>query len=159
MRKYQSKIFKWDEAVTLVSEWHEKGKKIVFTNGCFDILHLGHVDYIEKAKIKGDKLVVGVNTDHSIRRLKGPCRPVSDQFSRMGTIAALESVDIVVLFDEDTPLRLIEALKPDILVKGNDYLAENIVGAEFVVKSGGKVLTIPLIEGYSTSLIIEKIKN
>ncbi len=158
MRKYQTKITKREEALAIVSSWHEKGKKIVFTNGCFDILHLGHIDYLEKAKIKGDKLVIGVNTDDSIRRIKGDSRPVSDQFSRISTLAALESVDMVILFDEDTPLTLIEAIEPDILVKGNDYLAENIVGADFVEKNGGKVLTIPLVDGYSTSKIIDKIR-
>lgn len=132
---------------------------MVFTNGCFDLLHLGHVDYLEKARHLGDVLVVGLNTDDSVRRFKGPDRPIQDQQSRARVLAALEFVDLVVLFNEDTPLDLISSLLPDILVKGNDYLAENIVGADVVIRHGGSVITIALVPGYSTTRIVEKIKT
>lgn len=132
---------------------------MVFTNGCFDILHLGHVDYLEKARQRGDKLVLGLNTDLSVKRLKGADRPLNDEYSRGRLLAALAFVDALTYFDEDTPYELIKELKPDILVKGNDYLAENIVGADIVIANGGKVETIALVEGYSTTNIIEKIKK
>lgn len=154
-----NKIKSFEEVKVLCEKWRSNGLKIAFTNGCFDILHLGHVDYLEKAQKLADKLVVGLNTDDSIRRIKGETRPVIDQVSRARVMAALECVDAVVLFDEDTPLQLIQCVKPDVLVKGSDYNVCNIVGADFVMAYGGKVDTVPLIEGYSTSKIIEKIKN
>lgn len=140
-------------------EWRNQGQKIVFTNGCFDILHLGHVDYLEKAAGLGDRLVIGLNTDDSVSRFKGPERPIQDQNSRARILSSLQFVDMVILFNEDTPLELISSLIPDVLVKGSDYLAENIVGAEVVKKSGGEVKTIDFVSGYSTSRIIEKIKK
>ncbi|MDX2304080.1 MAG: D-glycero-beta-D-manno-heptose 1-phosphate adenylyltransferase [Microscillaceae bacterium] len=152
------KIQSLEEASAQVTQWKSEGKKVVFTNGCFDIVHLGHIDYLEKARQKGDKLVVGVNTDASVRRLKGEKRPVVPEYPRARMIAAFEFVDLVVLFEEDTPLRLIETLNPDILTKGSDYEIKNIVGAEFVLGQGGRVETLDLVEGYSTSGIIEKIK-
>ena len=136
-----------------------QGKKIVFTNGCFDLVHLGHLDYLEKARGKGDVLVIGLNSDQSIRRLKGASRPVMDENSRARLLAALEFVDYVVLFDEDTPLELIRDILPDILVKGDDYDLSNIVGADVVMSNGGKVETVELVKGYSSTAIIEKIKN
>lgn len=135
------------------------GKKVVFTNGCFDILHKGHVDYLAKAADKGDVLIVGVNTDDSVKRLgKSPSRPIQDQEARAYLIAALESVSYVILFNEDTPKELIDAVIPDVLVKGSDYLPEAIVGYDTVTKNGGKVETIDFIEGYSTTAIEKKIK-
>lgn len=135
-----------------------KGLKVVFTNGCFDILHKGHVDYLAKAADKGDVLIVAVNTDESVRRLgKSPSRPIQDENARAYLIAALESVKYVTLFNEDTPRELIELLVPDVLVKGSDYKPENIVGYDTVVKHGGKVETIDFIEGYSTTAIEKKI--
>ncbi len=136
-----------------------QGKKIVFTNGCFDLVHLGHLDYLEKARGKGDVLVIGLNSDQSIRRLKGASRPVMDENSRARLLAALEFVDYVVLFDEDTPLELIRDILPDVLVKGDDYQVSNIVGADVVMSNGGKVETVELVKGYSSTAIIEKIKN
>lgn len=136
-----------------------QGKKIVFTNGCFDLVHLGHLDYLEKARGKGDVLVIGLNSDQSIRRLKGASRPVMDENSRARLLAALEFVDYVVLFDEDTPLELIRDILPDVLVKGDDYQVSNIVGADIVMSNGGKVETVELVKGYSSTAIIEKIKN
>src|SRR5690606_8770159 len=135
------------------------GKRIVFTNGCFDIVHLGHIDYLEKARALGDKLVLGLNTDASVSALKGAARPVVDETARARLMAAMEFVDAVILFSEPTPLQLIQTISPDILVKGDDYTVENIVGADFVTSNGGEVKTIPLVKGYSTSTIIEKIRR
>lgn len=153
------KIKPLDEATQLVREWQRTGQKVVFTNGCFDILHLGHVDYLEKARNLGEKLVVGLNTDNSVSRFKGPERPLQDQNSRARIMASLQFVDLVVLFDEDTPLKLISELVPNVLVKGSDYLAENIVGADVVKNGGGVVRTIDFVPGYSTTRIVEKIKR
>ncbi len=155
----QTKIQTLTQAAATLQQWQAAGKKIVFTNGCFDILHIGHVDYLEKSRALGDALVVGVNTDGSIRRIKGESRPIVNETSRSRVIAALESVSLVVLFDDDTPKSLIETLKPDILVKGDDYSVETIVGADFVLSHGGSVQTIPLVKGFSTSAIIAKIRT
>ncbi|HNP96860.1 MAG TPA: D-glycero-beta-D-manno-heptose 1-phosphate adenylyltransferase [Cyclobacteriaceae bacterium] len=159
MEEVKNKIANWVEAKTQVDRWRNAGEKIVFTNGCFDLLHLGHVDYLEKARAFGTRLVIGLNTDASVSRFKGPDRPIQDQTSRARVLAALQFVDLVVLFDQDTPLELISTLIPDVLVKGSDYLAENIVGSEVVKKNGGLVKTIEFVPGYSTSRIIEKIKK
>lgn len=134
------------------------GKKAVFTNGCFDILHAGHVRYLQKAKTKGDVLVVGLNSDASTRRLKGKNRPINHQKDRAEVLSALACVDYVVLFDEDTPERLIAALKPSVLVKGGDWPLEKIVGRDIVESYGGKVLTIPLLKNRSTTKILRKIE-
>lgn len=159
MEKTSEKIKPTAEAKKKVAEWKSKGERVVFTNGCFDILHLGHVDYLEKARNLGDRLIVGLNTDSSVGRFKGPHRPVQDQQSRARILSSLQFVDMVVLFDEDTPLELISTLVPDVLVKGSDYLAEDIVGADVVRKAGGEVRTIDLVKGYSTSKVIEKIRK
>lgn len=134
-------------------------QKIVFTNGCFDILHRGHVTYLAQARQMGDLLVVGLNSDASVRRLKGPERPVNDEQSRALLLAALEMVDYVVLFEEDTPYNLILKVKPDLLVKGGDYDIDNIVGADFVRQRGGEVCTIPFVQGFSSSSIIDHLKQ
>ncbi len=134
-------------------------KTIVFTNGCFDILHSGHIQYLAKAAGMGDYLVIGLNTDDSVRRLKGPSRPYQNQDSRALTLAALGFVSGVILFDEDTPYELIRKIKPHILVKGGDYKPEDIVGYDIVKARGGQVLTIPLVEGYSSTNVIRKIKG
>lgn len=140
--------------------WRFKSKKIVFTNGCFDLLHLGHIDYLSKAKDKGDLLIVGVNTNDSVKRLnKGGARPITDEHARASIIAALLFVDAVVLFDEDTPYELIRRVQPDILVKGSDYQARDIVGYDIVMAKGGRVETIDFLEGYSTTAIEEKIRS
>lgn len=141
-----------------VDIWKFNNQKVVFTNGCFDILHLGHVNYLEKSAALGKKLIIGVNTDASVKTLeKGKNRPINDEYARMRILAALGFVDAVILFSEPTPLELITALKPSILVKGNDYSIENIVGADIVLKNGGEVKTIELVDGYSTTKIINKI--
>jgi len=135
-----------------------QGRKIVFTNGCFDVLHFGHVHYLLQAKELGDILVIGLNSDDSVRRLKGPTRPINGEKERAFVLAALACVDYVVVFDEDTPKKLIETVRPDVLVKGGDYTLDNIVGADFVTQNGGTVTTIPFVEGFSSTRIIEKLK-
>lgn len=142
-----------------VAEKTVAGKQVVFTNGCFDILHLGHIDYLEKAHSLGDFLVVGLNSDASVCRLKGPERPVNGEYARSRMLAALEFVDAVCVFEEDTPKELIETIGPNVLVKGGDYSIETIVGADFVMQNGGVVKTIDLVDGYSTTGIIEKLKS
>jgi len=156
--KTSDKICDLGQLQTLVNRWREEGK-IVFTNGCFDILHLGHVDYLEQAAAKGNRLIVGLNTDSSVKRLKGPERPVNNEYARARILAALQFVDAVVLFEEDTPANLIEAVCPDVLIKGNDYTIENIIGAKFVIANGGSVETIPLVPGVSTTNILSTIKK
>ncbi|MDR6562705.1 MULTISPECIES: D-glycero-beta-D-manno-heptose 1-phosphate adenylyltransferase [unclassified Arcicella] len=155
----QDKVVTLNEAIERAENWQSEGKKIVFTNGCFDIVHLGHIDYLEKARNLGDKLILGLNTDASVKRLKGESRPVVNEYARSRMMAAFEFIDAVVLFDEPTPKELIEKVKPDILVKGDDYTIETIVGADFVIEKGGEVKTIPLVKGYSTTSLIEKIKQ
>jgi len=159
MEESARKIVNLSEAKTQVSEWQRAGNRVVFTNGCFDLIHLGHVDYLEKARMLGDKLVIGLNTDDSVSRFKGPERPLQDQTSRARVLAAMQFIDLVVFFNEDTPLNLISELLPNILVKGSDYLADNIVGADVVKKNGGVVKTIDFVPGYSTTRIVEKIKR
>ncbi len=131
--------------------------KIVFTNGCFDIIHRGHIEYLKKAKSLGDVLIVGLNSDNSVQRLKGDKRPINNESDRAVVLRELKSVDFVVIFEEDTPLELIKKIRPDILVKGGDWPTNQIVGHEFVLKNGGEVYSIPFIEGYSTTNIIKKI--
>lgn len=143
----------------IVSGLKKKGKRIVFTNGCFDILHYGHAKYLEDAKTKGDCLIVALNSDSSVRKIKGKKRPIVCQNQRAGLLAALESVDYVVIFQEETPLSVIKALKPDILVKGADWGKNNIVGSDFVRGMGGRVLTVRLVKGLSTTSIIKKIEQ
>lgn len=133
--------------------------KVVFTNGCFDILHLGHLDYLGKAADLGDKLIIGLNTDASVQRLKGPSRPINNQEARAQMLAALSFVDAVILFNEDTPYELIKTIQPDVLVKGADYSVKEIVGHDIVLAKGGEVIPIDLLEGYSTTDIIEKLQN
>jgi len=141
-----------------VTAWQKEGKKVVFTNGVFDLLHLGHVTYLAKAAELGDKLIIGLNADSSVKRIKGEDRPINDQNNRAALLASLFFVDGVVLFEEDTPLNLISILLPDILVKGADYTIDNIVGAKEVIANGGEVKTITFVEGYSSTSIINKIK-
>ncbi len=140
----------------VVAELQSRGKRVVFTNGCFDILHVGHVEYLAKSRHCGDVLVVGVNTDASVKRLKGDARPLNNEIERAVVLDALRAVDFVCLFDEDTPVELIRAIKPDVLTKGGDYSRETIAGADFIVENGGEVVVIPLVEGKSTTSIINK---
>ena len=146
----------FNEVKVYSKDLHERGKKIVFTNGCFDILHAGHVEYLEAAKELGDMLIVAINTDRSVRKLKGSSRPVNTLAHRAKVLASLQCIDKVVFFDEDTPIKLIKAIRPDVLVKGGDYKLKDIVGHKEVSQSGGSVVTIPLVKGLSTSKIISK---
>lgn len=152
-----SKIFDQQELVKKISGWQKNGEKIVFTNGCFDILHAGHIKYLEAAAASGDRLVIAVNDDDSVRRLKGETRPINILNSRLYLLASLSCVDAVVSFQEDTPLNIINLLHPDILAKGGDYTPETIVGAKEVMSWGGKVEVIPFVDGFSTTKLENKI--
>jgi rfaE bifunctional protein nucleotidyltransferase chain/domain len=154
----QDKIITAEEIAERFSEKYRKQHRIIFTNGCFDLLHRGHVYYLAKAREMGDVLVVGLNSDGSVRRLKGQGRPVNTQESRSEVLAGLGMVDYVIIFEEDTPLELIRRIRPDLLVKGGDYRVEEIVGYDEVTSRGGSVRTIPLLEGYSTTVMIERRK-
>jgi len=153
------KIFSKDDLVAQSKIWKAEGKKIVFTNGCFDIVHPGHIAYLSDAANLGDILIIGLNTDQSVCKLKGENRPINNEFSRTQLIASMFFVDAVVLFSEDTPLDLITAIKPDVLVKGGDYNLDNIVGAKETLANGGEVKVLTFLPGYSSTAIIEKIKN
>jgi rfaE bifunctional protein nucleotidyltransferase chain/domain len=154
-----NKILDLKVAKNKVITWQAEGQKVVFTNGVFDLLHIGHVTYLAKAADLGDKLIIGLNADSSVKRIKGDDRPVNDQNNRAALLAALFFVDAVTIFDEDTPQNLITTLLPDILVKGADYTVDNIVGAKEVLANGGEVKTITFVEGYSSTSIINKIRN
>ena len=155
-----SKLISQHEISRFVNAKRFTGKRIVFTNGCFDILHAGHVDYLTQARDLGDILVLGLNTDESVKRLnKGPERPINDQDARAKVLAGLGCVDAIVLFNEDTPYELINLVQPDVLVKGDDYKPEAIVGYDIVTARGGKVVTIPFLQGFSTTNIVNKLKG
>jgi len=151
------KLIRLSQLKKLRGQWRAQGKKIVFTNGCFDLIHPGHIRYLQKARAAGDCLVVGLNRDRSVRRLKGAGRPILSEAARAEILCALWFVDYVVMFSEDTPERLIRVVEPDVLVKGADWPLEKIVGADFVRKKGGRVKQIKFAQGYSTSAIIDKI--
>lgn len=159
LARIQAKIQDWEAAAETVRVWQRSAQKVVFTNGCFDLLHYGHLHYLAEARDLGERLVVGINSAASVRRLKGAHRPINDSSTRQTLLAALEFVDLVVEFSEDTPLALIRKLQPDVLVKGGDYQIENIVGAKLVQERGGEVLTLPFVAGYSTTKIERKIKQ
>jgi D-glycero-beta-D-manno-heptose 1-phosphate adenylyltransferase len=142
-----------------VGAYRNQNKKIVFTNGCFDLLHIGHITYLEEAKKLGDILIVGINTDASVQKLKGPTRPIQNEDDRSAILAALKAVDHTILFGEETPLELIKKIKPDVLVKGGDWKIEQIVGSDFVISNGGIVKSLNFINGKSTTAIIERSKN
>lgn len=158
-QKIQNKVINTPEQLeALLADWRNKGYKVVFTNGCFDLLHRGHVDYLAKARDLGDVLFLGLNTDASVSTLKGPHRPIQDEQSRMQIMASLECVDAVMLFAEETPYELIKKVQPDVLVKGADYKPEDIVGYDIVIAKGGSVITLEYLPGYSTTGIEKKIK-
>ncbi|MFT4761938.1 MAG: rfaE bifunctional protein nucleotidyltransferase chain/domain [Paraglaciecola sp.] len=156
-QKIKSKIQNWEEIVVTVGDWKSKNLKIVFTNGCFDLLHYGHIHYLADAKDCGDILIVGLNAATSVSRLKGAHRPINDELTRQHLLAALEMVDAVVVFEEDTPLELIKLTMPDVLVKGGDWQPHQIVGSTEVLNNGGEVKSLPFVEGYSTTNIEAKI--
>ena len=159
LKNINSKVSNLDTLTNQVEQWKMAGKKVVFTNGCFDIIHRGHIEVLARTADLGDKLIIGLNSDQSIQKLKGKDRPVIDEQSRAILLAALSFVDAIVLFSEDTPLKLISALLPDVLAKGGDYEIETIVGHEIVQKNGGKVKLVPFVDGFSSTTIIDKIKN
>ena len=157
IQKIQSKIYNLDELKNKILCWQKENKKIVFTNGCFDIIHRGHVDYLAKAKDLGDILIIGLNTDSSVRNIKGITRPIQDEESRAIILASMQFVDAIVFFSDPTPSSLIKEIVPDVLVKGADYKKEDIVGYDIVTAKGGQIITIEFLEGYSTSNIERKI--
>ncbi len=156
----KNKIFSnKEDAFKLLQTWRFKENKIIFTNGCFDIVHRGHLDYLASSASMGNKLIIGLNTDASVQKLKGPDRPIIDEYSRAFLLASLGFVDMVIYFGEQTPYELIDFVKPDVLVKGSDYQAENIVGYDIVKAKGGEIKTLDFIEGFSSTAIIKKIIN
>lgn len=152
-------IFKKEDAFNLLQTWRFKDEKIVFSNGCFDIIHRGHLEYLASAASMGNKMIIGLNSDSSTQKLKGPSRPIIDEYSRALLLASLGFVDMVILFEEDTPYNLIDFVQPDILVKGSDYQAEDIVGYDIVKAKGGEIKTLDFIEGFSSTGIIKKIQR
>jgi rfaE bifunctional protein nucleotidyltransferase chain/domain len=154
----QNKLYHSSDIESTIRTWKQDHQKVVFTNGVFDILHIGHISYLAKAHALGDKLVIGLNADASVKRLKGNDRPINNQYNRALLLAALFYVDAVVVFEEDTPQQLISSILPDILVKGADYTIDNIVGAREVLANGGTVKTIEFIDGHSSTALIEKMK-
>ncbi len=151
------KIKKINQMKSIVARLKARGEKVVFTNGCFDILHVGHIRYLKKAKKQGDILVIGLNSDRSVKKIKGKERPIVPEKERAEVLSALEFVDYVVLFDEPDPFQLIQSLKPNILVKGSDWPKDKIIGREIVEKTGGRVVRVPLVRGASSTGVIEKI--
>ena len=158
-KRLKNKILTKNELDDILLQIREKGLTIGFTNGCFDILHKGHIRYLADASDLADVFIIGLNTDSSVKRLKGPNRPLQDQESRAISLSALVFIDYVVMFGEDTPLELLKIIRPNILVKGGDYQVETIVGHDLVTSYGGKVITLPLVKGYSTTSIIKKISS
>ncbi len=159
IEKISAKIQNWDQAKKTVNAWKAGDECVVFTNGCFDILHYGHIHYLAAARDLGDRLVIGLNSADSVRRLKGAHRPINDETTRQHLLAALAFVDAVVVFEQDTPLELIKVVLPDVLVKGGDWQPKDIVGSDIVLANGGEVRSLPYIEGYSTTAIETKIRS
>ncbi|MCK9218602.1 MAG: D-glycero-beta-D-manno-heptose 1-phosphate adenylyltransferase [Bacteroidales bacterium] len=151
----RNKIYTWDRLQKQLTVWRFKEKKIVFTNGCFDVIHLGHIEYLSKARDLGHILIIGLNSDESVRRIKGPNRPINNEEARAITLASLLFVDAVILFGEDTPYNIIQLIQPDILVKGKDYEGKEIVGSDILKAKGGEIITIDLVKGYSTTHTID----
>jgi rfaE bifunctional protein nucleotidyltransferase chain/domain len=159
LKSINTKILPLKSLKNQVTNWKKTGKKVVFTNGCFDLIHRGHIEVLAQTADLGDKLIIGLNSDVSIKKLKGESRPIIDENSRAILLASLSFVDAIVLFSEETPLNLISNLNPDILAKGGDYKINTIVGHEIIRKNGGEVILVPFVEGFSSSNIIDKIKN
>jgi D-glycero-beta-D-manno-heptose 1-phosphate adenylyltransferase len=159
LNKLNTKIYSLEELGNKVNAWKKAGEEIVFTNGCFDIIHKGHIEVLAQTADLGDKLIIGLNSDSSIQKLKGEGRPIIDEQSRAILLASLSFVDAVVLFSEDTPINLISTLLPDVLVKGGDYKISSIVGHKVVQENGGQVILVPFVDGFSSTTIIDKIKN
>lgn len=156
---YQHKVLDRQQAARQVRQWREQGQTVVFTNGCFDILHVGHVQTLQRARAEGHRLIVGVNSDASVQRLKGPSRPINNELDRACLLAALECVDAVTIFAEDTPVEVLEVVRPDVHVKGGDYRVEDLPEAKVVQKHGGRIVLIDLVPDRSTTRIIERSKT
>ena len=159
LNKLQSKIYTLDQLIDEVINWKDQNKKIVFTNGCFDLIHLGHVEVLARSSDLGDKLIVAINSDESIAKIKGANRPIIEEESRVKQIAALDFVDAVILFQQDTPIKIISSITPNVITKGGDYKTSDVVGHEIIQGNNGEVVIIPLTQGYSTTSILDKIKN
>ena len=159
LNKLNNKIYSLEELENKVNAWKQAGEEVVFTNGCFDIIHRGHIEVLAQTADLGDRLIIGLNSDSSIQKLKGKNRPIIDEKSRAILLASFSFVDAVVLFSEETPINLISTLLPDVLAKGGDYKIETIVGCEIVQKNGGEVILVPFVDGFSSTTIIEKIKK
>ncbi|MAX04937.1 MAG: D-glycero-beta-D-manno-heptose 1-phosphate adenylyltransferase [Flavobacteriales bacterium] len=159
LKSINTKIFYLESLKEQVTNWKKAGEKVVFTNGCFDLIHRGHIEVLAQTADLGDKLIIGLNSDVSIKKLKGESRPIIDEKSRVILLASLSFVDAIVLFSEETPLKLISNLNPDVLAKGGDYKINTIVGHEIIRKNGGEVILVPFVEGFSSSSIVDKIKN
>jgi rfaE bifunctional protein nucleotidyltransferase chain/domain len=155
----QLKILKWEQLPQMLAFWEFKNKKTVFTNGCFDIVHRGHMEYLSQAADLGDILIVGLNSDASVHKLKGAGRPIQGELSRAFVLASLAFINYIVIFEEETPYELIKIIQPDVLVKGSDYEPEQITGYDIVIAKSGKVVTIPLVEGYSTTNVVKKMQT
>ena len=157
---YKNKIYQSTAEIKIqIDQWKNDGEQLVFTNGCFDLIHLGHINYLWEAKGLGTKLILGINSDQSISRLKGPSRPIKNEENRIAIMASLACIDMVVLFDDDTPIQLIKSINPHILVKGGDWAIDQIVGSQDVIDNGGSVQSLSFIDGYSSTAIIDKIKK
>jgi rfaE bifunctional protein nucleotidyltransferase chain/domain len=159
LKKLNYKIYSLKELENKVNTWKQVGEEVVFTNGCFDIIHRGHIEVLAQTADLGDRLIIGLNSDSSIQKLKGKNRPIIDEQSRAILLASLSFIDAVVLFSEETPINLINTLKPDVLAKGGDYKISTIVGHKVVQENGGQVILVPFVDGFSSTTIIDKIKN
>lgn len=159
IQQIQNKIQNWEQIQQTAAAWKARQERIVFTNGCFDLLHFGHLHYLAAARELGDRLIIGLNSAASVRRLKGSHRPINDEQTRQYQMAALAFVDAVVVFEQDTPFELIRLIVPDILVKGGDWQPDQIIGSDIVAAAGGRVLSLPYIAGYSTTAIEQKIRS
>jgi D-beta-D-heptose 7-phosphate kinase/D-beta-D-heptose 1-phosphate adenosyltransferase len=159
LNKLKAKILNIKDLSQIIKKWRLNGDKIIFTNGCFDIIHLGHLEILARSADLGDKLIVGINSDISVKKIKGNSRPIIEEDSRAKQLAAIEFIDAVILFNEDTPHNLISFINPDIITKGGDYKKNDVIGNELMNKKDGEVVIIPLTQGYSTTSILEKIKN
>ena len=159
LNKLKAKIFNIKDLSQIIKEWRLNGNKIIFTNGCFDLIHLGHLEILARSADLGDKLIVGINSDMSIKKIKGNSRPIIEEDSRAKQLAAIEFIDAVILFNEENPYDLISFINPDIITKGGDYKKNDVIGKELMNKKDGEVIIIPLTQGYSTTSILEKIKN
>lgn len=159
INKFHKAFIHISDAMSQIKAWKKEGETIVFTNGCFDLLHIGHIAYLKEAKSQGNRLVVGVNSDASVSRLKGPNRPIKDEENRLAILSSLEMVDMCILFAEETPFEIVKRILPDVIVKGGDWRIDQIIGSDIVINNGGKAKSLQFVPGYSTTRLEEKIKK